>query len=67
MIFIHALLYTIDVTNIPDILMPYGSAIFMNRQKTILMVTQTAYAKLFKGIELFSNKICAISSQKKHL
>ena len=67
MIFIHALLYTIDVTSIPDILMPYGSAIFMNGQKTILMVTQTVYAKLSKGIELYSNKICAISSQMKHL
>jgi hypothetical protein len=66
MIFIHALLYTIDVT-VPDILMPYGSAIFMNRQKTILMVTPTVYAKLSKGIELFSNKIRAIFSQMKHL
>jgi hypothetical protein len=67
MIFIHALLYTIDVTNIPVIRMPYESAIFMNRHKPIPMVSQTVYAKLSKGIEFFSNKICAISSQMKHL
>ena len=68
MIFIHALLYTIDVTNIPNILMPFE---FSNIRRPTNNYTCGILNCLCETrsdvIEFFSSKIFNNSSQMKPL
>ena len=67
MIFIHALLYTIDVTNIPVILMAFEFSDIREPTKTYTYGVSNCLCKArSNGIEFFPSKLFAISSQMKH-